>query len=661
MSPSRPFARQAPGTTGNGSRRVLHRAGQRAGESTALRSRRSGIYLRLLRDARPYAPRIGALTFLSLLATPLALLLPVPLKIAVDSVVGSQPPPAILEALLPAAATHSDTALLITVGVMFVAIAFLSQLVELARLILGTHTGERLLILFRCTLFLHVQRLSLSYHDRRAVGDSAYRIQWDASNLRDLVEALFPLIAGLSMFAGILYVTVQINWQLALVAFAVAPVLIAVAKIYGRRLRSHWHAAETFESRGLSVVQETLSALRVVNAFGQEQREASRFVDRAWDGSRARLRLASVQGGLALLVGLTTAVGTAVVLFVGVSQVKSGAITLGELLMVMAYLTLLYQPLEDMGKRVADLQSAFAGLERAYSLLDEVPEVQERPNARPLRRATGAVGFRDVSFGYQPGVPVLENVSFRLEPGSFVGVSGATGAGKTTLVSLLTRFYDPDAGQIALDGVDLRDYRLRDLRNQFAIVLQEPVLFSTTIAENIAYGRPGAGEDAIVEAAKGANAHEFIAALPEGYETQVGERGMLLSGGERQRVSLARAFLKDASILILDEPTSAVDFATEEAIIDAIGRLAEGRTALLITHRPNVQLRCERVLRVDKGRVVESEPARAQRPPTKKRSLLERALRVSKGLDAGSTPIASNPLVSKERGISSPAEPASGS
>ena len=584
MAPSPRFARPDPGTG-------------------------PGIYVRLLREVRPYAPRVVALTLLSLLAAPLALLLPVPLKIAVDSVIGSQPPPPVLDALLPGAATESDTALLVTVGLLFVAIAFLYQLLQLATLLLGTHTGERLLMVFRCSLFLHVQRLSLSYHDRRGIGDSTYRIHYDASNLRDLVEAFFPLLAALSMFVAMVYVTILINWQLALVALGIAPLLIAIAKVFGKRLRSQWHEAETFESRGLSVVQEALAALRVVNAFGQERREASRFLSRAWDGSRARMRLAYVEGGLALLVGVTTAIGTAIVLLVGVGQVQAGAITLGELLLVMAYLTLLYQPLEDMGKRVADLQSAFAGLERAYSLLDQTPEVMERPNARALHRASGAIEFRGVSFGYQPGAPVLNEVSFKLEPGSFVGVAGTTGAGKTTLVSLLTRFYDPDFGQIMLDGVDLRDYRLKDLRDQFAIVLQDPVLFSTTIAENIAYGRPGASEEAIVAAAKAANAHGFIADLPHGYDTEVGERGMLLSGGERQRVSLARAFLKDAPVLILDEPTSAVDFATEAAIIDAMGRLAEGRTTLLITHRLNVQLRCERMLRVDKGHVVEGVPA----------------------------------------------------
>jgi ATP-binding cassette, subfamily B, bacterial len=610
----RRFAERGSEATGDGAGRLVREAGERLGGSPP-RLRRSGVFARVLRDARPYAPQIAALTFLSILATPLALLLPVPLKIAVDSVLGSQPPPGILDTVLPAAATHSDTGLLITVALMFVVFAFLSQLVDLATLVLGTHTGERLLILFRCRLFLHVQRLSLAYHDRRDIGESAYRIQWDASNLRDLAEAVFPLLAGLSMFVGILIVTVLINWQLALVALTVGPFVIVVARIYGRRLRSEWHTAERFESRGLSVVQETLSAMRVVTAFGQEQREASRFVDRAWAGSHARRRLASVQGMLALLIGLITAVGTAAVLIVGVTEVNSGAITLGELLIVMAYLTLLYQPLEDMGKKVADLQEALAGLERAYSVLDEVPEVRQRRNARPLRRATGEIGFRAVSFAYRQQAPVLDDVWFRVEPRSFVGLVGATGAGKTTLVSLLTRFYDPTAGQIRLDGEDLRNYRIADLRSQFAIVLQEPVLFSTSIAENIAYGRPGTNPDAIVEAARAANADDFIAALPDGYDTQVGERGMLLSGGERQRVSLARAFLRDAPILIMDEPTSAVDVATEKAIIEAVGRLAEGRTTLLITHRPSVQLRCERILRVDGGKVVDGDRPRAPQPP----------------------------------------------
>jgi ATP-binding cassette, subfamily B, bacterial len=284
-----------------------------------------------------------------------------------------------------------------------------------------------------------------------------------------------------------------------------------------------------------------------------------------------------------------------------VLHVRSGTLTLGELLMVMAYLAQLYGPLATVTKKVAELQSSLASAVRAFSLLDEVPDVAERPDARPISRASGAVVFRNVSFAYEKCRPVLRGISFELSPGARVGIMGATGAGKTTLASLLTRFYDPSAGQILLDGIDLRDYKLADLRNQFAIVLQEPVLFSASIAENIAYARPGASDREIVAAAKQANAHEFIGTLPQAYDTQVGERGMRLSGGERQRISLARAFLKDAPILILDEPTSAVDTRTEAAILEAMERLMRGRAAFIIAHRLSALKHCDPVLLIKDG------------------------------------------------------------
>jgi ATP-binding cassette subfamily B protein len=271
----------------------------------------------------------------------------------------------------------------------------------------------------------------------------------------------------------------------------------------------------------------------------------------------------------------------------------------------MAYISQLYQPLKTIGRKAVSLQSSLAGAERAFSLLDEAPDVAERPNARPLSRASGAIAFRDVSFSYGKDASVLHDISFEIGPSTRVGVIGATGAGKTTLASLLTRFYDPTAGEILLDGVDLRDYRLADLRNQFSIVLQEPVLFSTSIAENIAYARPGASREEIVEAAKAANAHEFITRLAEGYETQVGERGLRLSGGERQRIALARAFLKDAPLLILDEPTSSVDLRTEAVIMEAMDRLMRGRTTFMIAHRLSTLKNCDVLLVIENGRLVE--------------------------------------------------------
>src|SRR2546429_2235720 len=279
-------------------------------------------------------------------------------------------------------------------------------------------------------------------------------------------------------------------------------------------------------------------------------------------------------------------------------------------MLMMGYVTQLYEPLKTMGKNSAALQSYLANIERAFALLDELPEVQEKTNPRSLMRATGKIAFQNVSFSYgQSNRLALSQVSLQWDPGMRVGIVGPTGAGKSTLVNLLTRFYDPTEGQILLDGVDLLDYKLIDLRNQLAIVLQESVLFSTSLAENIAYARPSASEAEIVAAAKAANAHEFISKLPEGYQTLVGDRGMRLSGGERQRISVARAFLKDAPILILDEPTSSVDVRTETLILDAMERLAQGRTTLVITHRPSALKQCDVVVRIEKGRLAAIEPS----------------------------------------------------
>jgi ATP-binding cassette subfamily B protein len=322
---------------------------------------------------------------------------------------------------------------------------------------------------------------------------------------------------------------------------------------------------------------------------------------------KARIRLSLAEGAFGLLINLTTAVGTAAVLFIGVRSVLAGVVTIGELLMVIAYLAQLYSPLKSISKTSATVQSSIVSLERSFELLDEKPDVTERIDARSIARANGAIAFSDVCFGYGSNHPVLTDISFEIKPGTRVGIAGPTGAGKTTLISLLMRFYDPASGQILLDGADLRDYKLWDLRNQFSIVLQESVLFSTTIAENIAYARPDATEDEIIAAAKAANAHEFILGLPDRYETQVGERGMRLSGGERQRISLARAFLKDAPILILDEPTSSVDLKTEAGIMDAMRRLMHGRTTFMIAHRLSTLEGCDVRLELQNGRLVAPE------------------------------------------------------
>ena len=560
------------------------------------------VYRRLVRQARPYWPHLAGVLLLSMLAVPLALLSPLPVKIAVDSVIGSHAPPAFLRAWLPVALFNSTNSTLVTAAVLLVLTTLLLYVQSLSSWILQTYTGEKLVLEFRAELFRHVQRLSLSYHDTRGTTDSTYRIQYDAACIQNvLVSGGLALLTAGATLIGMIAVTISLDWQLALIALAVCPVLFALTYFFGSHLRRQWRQVKEFESSAMSVVQEALGALRVVKAFGREQHEQERFLRRSQERLRNQVRVAYVQGRFDLFVGMTIAIGSAVTLAVGVQHVRAGVLTMGNLLVVMAYLAQIYEPLKTISKKLGDLQNGLASADRAFALLDEFPEVVERPSARSVTRAAGKIVFSNVSFAYPNGPTVLHNISLTVEPGTRVGIAGRTGAGKSTLISLLMRFYDPSEGAILLDDVDLRDYRLVDLRQQFAMVLQDPVLFSATIAENIAYASPSATQDQIVQAAKLANAHDFITALPDGYQTEVGERGMRLSGGERQRISLARAFLKDAPLLILDEPTSSVDVNTEAVIMDAMRLLMRGRTTFMIAHRLSTLENCDLRLEVEAG------------------------------------------------------------
>jgi len=543
------------------------------------------LYARLLRQAQPYWLHLAALFVVSLLSIPLALLIPLPVKIAVDNVISSHSLPGFFEAVLPAAATRSGAGVLVFAALLLVSIALLEQIQGLFSSLLRTYLGEKLVLTFRAQLFHHAQRLSFSYHDRTGAFDASYRIQYDAPAIQwVLIDGIIPFATAALTLSGMIYVTATIDWQLALVALGISPVLIGVSRAYSRRLRGQWHEFSTLHSSAMAVVQEALATLRVVSSFGREDHEEARFLHRSRKGLWARLRVDFTQGRSGLLVGLTLAMGTGAVLVVGTRHVQAGTLTLGQLLVVVAYLGQLYGPLETLSRMTAHLQRSLASAERAFALLDEVPDVAERQEAKALPRTRGAVTFRNVSFRYSKDRSILHDISFDVSPGTRVGIAGATGAGKTTLVSLLTRFYDPTDGAILLDGVDLRDYKLADLRKQFGIHLQEPVLFSASIFENIAYARPDASYEEVVAAAKAANAHEFILRQAERYETPVGERGMRLSGGERQRISIARAFLKDAPILVLDEPTSLVDAHTEAAVLEAIQRLVRGRTTFIVAH-----------------------------------------------------------------------------
>lgn len=567
------------------------------------------LFKRLMRIARPFWPHIAGIFLISLLATPIALITPLPLKILVDNVLGSQPLPWFLE-FFPASFPNGYLILAIVLSVV---IALLIQLQSLATWLLSTYTGEKLLLEFRARLFRHLQRLSLAYHDKTGTADSMYRVQYDAYAIQNLtISGLIPFITSILTLVGMVYVTALIDWQLAVIALGIIPVLYWLTHIYKKSLRDGWSKIKKIESTNMSIVQEALTAMRVIKAFGTEEHEESRFIRNSDKGLKGQVKMAFSQGSFDLWLGLTIALGMSATLLVGTLHVQSGILTLGELLMVTAYLTQIYKPMESIGKNIAKLQFSFASAERAFTLLDETPDVTERPNARSIERVRGDFSVQNISFSYMEGRPAIHNISFEVAAGTRVGIFGTTGAGKTTLFSLITRFYDPTEGRILLDGVDLRDYRLADLRNQYTIMLQETFLFSTDIAQNIAYARPDAGKDEIIEAAKAANAHDFIMNLPNGYQTEIGERGILLSGGERQRISLARAFLKNAPVLMLDEPTSSIDTKTEEAIMEAMERLMQGRTTFIIAHRLSTLRSCDICLEIENGRLVEKKLGSAE-------------------------------------------------
>ncbi len=563
------------------------------------------FYRRLAAEAAPFRYMVLGIVVLQLLATPISLMLPLPIKIIVDSVLGSQPLPEFIAILTPSWMWDSDYWQTAVAVMVLILVSLLNYLRSMADWLLQAYTGERLLLSVRSKLFRHLQHLSLIYHDTRGTTDSVYRLQWDAMGIQSLVvNGFIALVSSGLTVIGVIIVTAMIDWHLAMVAGAVVPVLFVLTSTCRWLLRKRWFEVKEMESIAMQVAQETLSALRVVKAFGREEHEGKRFFDQSSKVVRGHLDVASIESGFDLLVGMTIAFGTAAVLIIGVGLVQDETITIGSLLLVMAYIAQLFGPLETISKKITEVQQSIAGASRVFDVLDEKTDVAERPDALTLQRARGDIVFENVDFSYDDQQKILDGISVTIPAAARVGILGHTGAGKSTLISLLFRFYDPTAGRVLLDGHDLRDYRISDVRAQYGIVLQEAVLFSASIRQNIAYARPTASQAEIVAAATAANAHDFIMALPQGYDTTVGERGMRLSGGERQRISIARAFLKDAPILVLDEPTSAIDSATEGIIIAAMDRLMEGRTTFMIAHRLSTLRDCDMWLELDRGRLV---------------------------------------------------------
>jgi len=489
---------------------------------------------------------------------------------------------------------------------ILLAIAVVVSIQSLAAWWLQTYTGEKLVWDFRARLLDHVQRLPLMFHDRYGATDSVYRIQHDAPSIQYVtIQGLVPLVTAVLTLVAMIVVTARMDLVLALIALTITPALFLLSLGCSRIVRKRSETIKNLDSSALAVIQEVIGSIRVIKAFGQENREHARFVRRSAKRMSQQVRLSIQQAVFNVLIGLTIAIGTAAALYFGVRHVRAGTLTIGSLLMIMAYIAQIYQPLQTLTGKVTDLQVWLASLDRTFVLLDQQPEIAERPGARKLASARGEFEFRNVSFAYDDTGRGLHELCFRIPAGSRVGIVGATGAGKTTLLNLLMRFYDPGYGEVLLDGHDIRDYRIADVRRQYAVVLQEPVLFAASIAENIAYGKPDASDEEIIDAASAAASHDFILKLPEGYETPVGERGSRLSGGERQRISLARAFLRNSPILILDEPTSSVDVHTEAAIMEATERLISGRTTFMIAHRLSTLKSCDLVLVLDHGRLVE--------------------------------------------------------
>ncbi len=567
-----------------------------------------GVARRLLRLTLPgEGARLAPGLVLLLAGSAAGLLQPWPLKLVVDSVLGPVPPPAPLARAAAALgfALSPAVALLVVLCVALVAIQALVGAVTMVGTNLLVGVGLRMVFKLRTRLFDHVQRLSLAFHDATPVGDSLYRVTWDTYAAQSVFNsALVPAVSASATVVGIAAVMLARDWAIAAAALGVAVPLTLLIRRLDRPLTEHSLRVHERESDVSSRVQETLAGIRAVQAFGREALEHARFERHAEASLRANLALTAVQTGSHALIGLVMVTGTAAVVALAGRQALAGRLTPGDVVLLVSYVVMLYKPLETLAYTAVAVQSAGAGGRRVLALLDAVPDVADAPDASPLAgRARGEIAFHDVTFAYRPGVPALHGVSLEIAAGETLAIVGASGAGKSTLASLLVRFYDPTSGRVTLDGRDLRSITLRSLRDNVALVLQDPLLFSASVRENIAYGRPGATEAAIVAAARAAGAHEFVSALPEGYDTPIGERGVALSGGQRQRIAIARAFVKDAPVLILDEPTSALDADSEHALLAALEQLMAGRTTLIIAHRLTTIRNADRIALLSDGRL----------------------------------------------------------
>ncbi len=553
------------------------------------------IYRRVLRYYQPFWGKTIIGLFLSLVGIGLNLLKPWPFKIIVD------------DFLRPTPAARGDWRTLVPLLCLaLVVIQVAWGIINWITNYLFVKIGLQALLKVRTDLYSHLQRLSLKFHDARRSADSSFRVAYDSQSIQTIYNKGFTnIFASVIALIGTFIVMLRLDWVLTLLSLAIVPLIVGAIYFFARRIRSESTSIQEHESAVLAQAQEGLSSIRMVHAFGREDFEVMQFHQQAQQSLQANLRLTLTNVNSALVISTLMVIGTAAMYYVGTLHVLAGTLSLGSLLVFSAYLLMLYQPLESLTYTAWAMEGATAGAKRCFEVLDSQDDVRDSPNAVDISSAKGAIAFRSVDFGYAESRIVLRDINLSIAPNQIVGLVGGTGAGKSTLLSLVPRFYDPTTGSVMLDGRDVREITKKSLRAQIAIVLQDTLLFSTTVRENVAYGRPDATEEEIIEAARRAQADEFIRQMPQGYSSLVGERGGHLSVGQRQRIGIARAFLKNAPILLLDEPTSALDPSTEAAIMETIKELMRGRTTLIATHRLATIHNLDQIIVLDHGRIIE--------------------------------------------------------
>jgi len=554
---------------------------------------------------RPYRPRVVAIALLAVAEIVLAALAPWPLKALVDNVLGGQPFPTALAEVVTAITGGNLMVLLIVVVAVGLAVQLLLELVRAAYTQVQVDTGQRIVYDLRARLLGHIQALPLRNHVLGRTADSVYRLDADAYCVNDMViGGVFPLAAAALNLTVMFAILVGLDATLGLLSLAVAPFLYVCLRYYARTMTDRAESVKAQESTLIERAYEILSSIAAVKSFAREEHELGRFSRAGEATMRARLRLTWQESVFSVSVTAITLTGTALVLVVGGLHVLQGTLTVGGLLVVVAYLGAVYNPLSSIAHTTGALQQALVSARRVREVFALAPEQLDAEGAVDAAAIRGDVAFEDVSFAYDEGRPILDRVSFKAHPGEMVALVGLTGAGKTTIANLIPRFFEPTSGRVLVDGLNVAGYRLRSLRERIALVPQEPALFGGTIGDNIRYGQLDASDDEVETAARAAHVHDFVARLPEGYATPVAETGATLSGGERQRLGIARALLKKAPILILDEPTSSLDAISEEMVFKALRSVREGRTTIVIAHRLSTIRDADRILVLHDGRLL---------------------------------------------------------